>query len=517
MAIRYFFGRYIYDKFSHCMVNGFNLRFYAGCFDFNSLVHNCLNEVTVDHGVDDAIIRGVKDSLRTIVTHLKVNNTIIICTDGLVPQAKMNDQRARRYEFEEPIVPEGDFYRSSITPGTEFMKKLRKEMRIFLKKEKLAPEVIYSDDLVIGEGEQKIMQYFREWSVNKKDENFVIYGLDADLILLCLVSPLKNIYIKRDERNNYLDINMLRKAIVKEFTHEQNDPKDILHDFLILTFFIGNDFIKKIPYFHDLVYGMKVLTKIYKDNDICLTNNGKIDHSELRRLFLYLKRSENDILDRIKDTDTPYYFHDKFHTDWYKRCFLPRDDTLLKELGIKIVYDNTTIKEMVDNYIEMFYWVFRYYTKGMNKVSFNYCYKYLYPPLFSEVYTHMDKTNEDYSTYKLGSVIPSIATQMIYVLPPQLSHLVDKKIRYLYKDKYTDHMFPTKGHIDQDTDNEIIYTFDVMDKLDDLVRSEVYNTYNHTTENEIFKHEFGTYVRRERKTAMVNAAGGYKGRFERRK
>lgn len=499
------------------MVRGFNLTFYAGCFDFNSLVHNCLNEVNVEYGVDDEIIRLTKDSLRNIITHLKVNNTILICTDGLVPQAKMNDQRSRRYEFDEPIQPEGDFYRSSITPGTSFMKKLRKEMSNMLSKEPLAPEVIYSDDLVIGEGEQKIMHYFREWSINKKDENFVIYGLDADLILLCLVSPLKNIYIKRDEKSMYLDINKLRKAIIQEFRHQSNKSTDILNDFLILTFFIGNDFIKKIPYFHDLVYGMKVLTKVYKDNDICLTSEGRIDHEELRRLFKYLAASEDSIIQRVKNTQTPYYFHSKFHEDWYKRCFLPRDDTLLRKLGIKIVYDETTIKEMVDNYVEMFYWVFRYYTKGMDKVSFNYCYRYLYPPLFSEVYFYMDKNNEQYKSYKLGSIIPSIATQMIYVLPPQLSQLVDKKVKYLYKDEYTSYMFPTKGHIDVDTEEQIIYTFDVTEKLDEMVRSKVSNTYNHSTENKVYRHAFGTYIRKERKTAMINAKAGYKGRFERRK
>lgn len=523
MAIRYFYGRYIFDKFSHCIVSGFNLTFYAGCFDFNSLVHNNLNYVEENldyyknHNVQKVVIDRTKENIKEIVANLKVNNTLLICTDGLVPQSKMNDQRARRYEFEEPIESINGFYRSSITPGTAFMKELRVEMKSFLRKEPLAPEIIYSDDLVIGEGEQKIMHYFRQWAETNGKENYVIYGLDADLILLCLLSPLKNIYIKRDEKNKYLNIDMLRKSIIKEFSHSENKSENIINDFIILTFFIGNDFIKRIPYFSDLRFGMDFLTDVYKDNNLCLTKKGEIKYSELRRLFRILYKEEDNIMSYAKRQKYDIHdYTDDFSTDWYDRCFLPRNDKILKKLNLEIYYDESSIKGMVDNYIEMFYWIFSYYTKGMDSVSFNFCYNYLYPPLFREIYKMMDKTEDEYTNHTLGSVIPSIATQMIYVLPPSLSELVEKKIRRLYNSNKTSYMFPTKGHIDKDTNTEIIYTFDVIEKLDDIVRKYVGNTYNHTTENDVYKHAYGIYRNKTKRTAMINAKGGYVKNYDRR-
>ena len=65
-----------------------------------------------------------------------------------------------------------------------------------------------------------------------------------------------------------LDIKNLRKEIIREFKHEKNYAEDIINDFVILTFFVGNDYMKAIPYFSDLIFGMDILTEVYKNNKI---------------------------------------------------------------------------------------------------------------------------------------------------------------------------------------------------------------------------------------------------------
>jgi len=59
-------------------------------------------------------------------------------------------------------------------------------------------KIIFSDTTERGEGEHKILQYIKKNNIQKS----VIYGLDADLIMLSIVSNKENIYLLR-ERTEY--------------------------------------------------------------------------------------------------------------------------------------------------------------------------------------------------------------------------------------------------------------------------------------------------------------------------
>lgn len=89
------------------------------------------------------------------------------------------------------------FDSNCITPGTEFMARLTQHLLFFVRK-KMAedpawrvPEVVVSGPEVPGEGEHKIMEHIRvarlspDWAPNQRH---CLYGLDADLIMLSLVS-----------------------------------------------------------------------------------------------------------------------------------------------------------------------------------------------------------------------------------------------------------------------------------------------------------------------------------------
>ena len=58
-------------------------------------------------------------------------------------------------------------------------------------------KVIVSGSDVPGEGEHKILEYMREYALNK--ESHCIYGCDADLIMLGLSTSLTYVSILREE------------------------------------------------------------------------------------------------------------------------------------------------------------------------------------------------------------------------------------------------------------------------------------------------------------------------------
>ena len=85
-------------------------------------------------------------------------------------------------------------------------------------------EVVFSSHSVPGEGEHKILSYIKKNCNDTNDTNIVVYGLDADLIMLSLVSNINNVYLMREciefgkpQEGNflYMDIDQLKCNIIK--------------------------------------------------------------------------------------------------------------------------------------------------------------------------------------------------------------------------------------------------------------------------------------------------------------
>jgi len=161
-----------------------------------------------------------------------------MAVDGVAPRAKMNQQRSRRFrtakearEIREMAERKGEklpdekaFDSNCITPGmcvppppqsprliaigTVFMAKLSEQLKYFVNK-KISEDsnwrecqVILSGHDVPGEGEHKIMEYIRK-SRAQPDYNpnvrHCLYGLDADLIMLGLLSHDPHFCLLREE------------------------------------------------------------------------------------------------------------------------------------------------------------------------------------------------------------------------------------------------------------------------------------------------------------------------------
>jgi 5'-3' exonuclease len=110
---------------------------------------------------EKSIIKYVCDSLTKMIKHLNPTNRILIAFDGVAPMAKLNQQRNRRYmsAFQNSLLENSvnEWNTASITPGTDFMKRLGEEItKRFLHPAEFGLEtIIVSTSEEAGEGEHK--------------------------------------------------------------------------------------------------------------------------------------------------------------------------------------------------------------------------------------------------------------------------------------------------------------------------------------------------------------------------
>ena len=303
--------------------------------DSNSLIYDAVkNNPTYDktkhREYENELMNMVCAKIDFYVDTLQPRDRVFIAFDGVAPVAKLSQQRDRRYKswYTTQIQRdlEGAAYKeawntSAITPGTEFMKKLNTHVTEYYEHKNRANDVstsppapiyIVSSSMESGEGEHKIFEYIRKYPEyhNSTDTTTLIYGLDADLIMLTLnhlhITNNKNMYLFRDtpefiksidssldaNRDYLLDIPELAIAIV-DFMHQQgiggggggagekntctpNTHETLLalqtnriKDYIFLCFLLGNDFLPHFPAVNIRTGGIHVLLNVYRETLGC--------------------------------------------------------------------------------------------------------------------------------------------------------------------------------------------------------------------------------------------------------
>lgn len=297
--------------------------------------------------------------------------------EASVKAAEKRRQLERAKSNNEFIVDcdEGEpFDSNAITPGTPFMANLRLALEYYIL-QKLAHDpgwkeiqVILSDASVPGEGEHKIMRYIR----HQKESEFhnpytmhVIYGLDADLIMLALATHEPNFMVLREDvfykeslkkkqctrcgKPNhtaskcfltsseaaeslrfasqhpflFLDIGKLRDHLRSEFSQVvktfQLSFERIIDDWIFLIFFVGNDFLPHLPSLEIREGAIDRLVKIYKeeflikrtpltwddpDREACyLTKSGHVNLTAVRMIMEQIGQCEDEIFMQRKERE----------------------------------------------------------------------------------------------------------------------------------------------------------------------------------------------------------------------
>lgn len=438
--------------------------------DSNSVIYDCVRSIEYegnDELFERELIEKICETLDTLITSIGPQRTII-AFDGVAPVAKLEQQRNRRFKrwLESEICKDQltTWPTASITPGTKFMADLAKGVKSYFKKWK-TPYVIVSSSEEPGEGEHKIFQFIRENSIEHKHQTTVIYGLDADLIMLTLnhLHISESMYLYREtphfirsidksldpEKLYCIDIPELAASITEEMKCGSREKIDThrVHDYILLCFLLGNDFMPHFPCINIRTDGTETLLEVYRAtvgaHGKYITDGDTIEWPIFRLLIKelasrelelykseYAKRAKmqritklgrpgaNTINDKIQNLpivrrdEEIYIAPSETDSAWTIRYY----DTLFKIGGSYGAPEKIAKRkgQICSRYLEALQWTYLYYRKGC--VDWRWSYPYHYAPLLQDLYIYTPQSQCNMVETNTDSPIPP-ATQLAYVLP----------------------------------------------------------------------------------------------------
>ncbi len=286
--------------------------------DFNSVIHMCsanvvsqpCNSACSYQELQRRIFDHIAEYTLKLIQYSNPTELVYIAIDGVAPRAKMVQQRKRRFLSAKRNIAIEDFKKhhgipfikwdsNCITPGTQFMT----ELAHFLNTEfntmvqtrfpHLQRLHVSSADEP-GEGEHKMIHYIKANPLMESTDGWhmgymcdVIYGLDADLIMLSLTCPSSKIVLMRESNNfineksgqkvpfKYLVIDRLRESIIETFGDTGDTTKEnLVLDYVFLCFFLGNDFIPSLSFLKIQESAVDVLVNTYKA--VCIAEQMRI-------------------------------------------------------------------------------------------------------------------------------------------------------------------------------------------------------------------------------------------------
>ena len=476
----------IIRKYSKSLLTVDNL--YLDC---NSIIYDAYSKMKFDsltESVAISIIKAVISKIEYYIHTIAPSKTVIIAFDGVAPVAKLEQQRSRRYKsgYQNNISralfkkeKDDPWNTTAITPGTKFMSELNalisarfsdKDASTSMK----VDNIIVSGSNHVGEGEHKLFDYIRQNPAKHADQVTVIYGLDADLIMLSInhLPVCPKIFLFREtpqfigsidanlepDADYLLDIPELTEAIIAhmnnnvELSKEQKlsvSQRNKVYDYIFLGFFLGNDFMPHFPAINIRTGGVDKMMNAYKatigpDENLC---DGKtINWNNVRKVVKFLAALEEEYIitehktrnsrerngmpqntpeEKFKRFDsTPMYdrelekyvnpFKPYWQSRYYKALFDIHSDT-----------DEEQRKDIATNYLQGLEWTMKYYTSGCP--DWRWRYKYNYPPLLQDLIKHVPVFGCEFVPEKPPSPVADLV-QLCYVLPRDNLNLLPPKL-----------------------------------------------------------------------------------------
>ena len=242
------------------------------------------------------------------------------------------------------------------------MAKLTRQLKYFINK-KISEdsdwqgvEIVLSGHEVPGEGEHKIMEYIRlakaqpDYDANVRH---CLYGLDADLIMLGLLSHDPHFSLLREEvtfgrqalkkskelehQNFYLmHLCIVREYLELEFQELKElgtlefpfDMERVIDDFILMAFFVGNDFLPNLPNLHINEGALALMFKVYKS--VLPKAGGYINE----RGVINMKRLKV-LLDELQDVEYRFFESENADASWFRGKQMAKVDVMEKEKAEK--------------------------------------------------------------------------------------------------------------------------------------------------------------------------------------
>ncbi len=460
--------------------------------DANSIVYDALHKLeALDSEVKESeLILNVFTKICEYIESINPSKLCLIAFDGVAPLAKLKQQRNRRYKsfFEKNIsnkihnTDKIKWNTCAITPGTPFMNNLNNTLRTLFQNRNNKIKIILSASDNPGEGEHKIFEYIRNNAEYHKNTTSVIYGLDADLIMLTLnhLHISNNLFLSREtphfishideslepDKLYRLDIPELQNAICdrisKSSNHLNNKDKNcIINDYIFLCFMLGNDFLPHFPSLNIRTNGIDILLDTYKEIisplNSYLTDGDKLVWKNIKKIIKYLADNERSlIIEEYKQRNhmEKRFFNNKTTEDLEKKfLYLPTIERNVEKYInpyeqdwqtryytklFDVDYNEDNIKKICINYLEGLEWTKTYYHN--NCKNWRWCYKYNYPPLLEDILKYTPIFTTEFVTSipknpinhytQLSYVLPY---DSLYLLPHDKQTIVLDNFSYLYK------------------------------------------------------------------------------------
>ena len=370
--------------------------------DFNCLIHRYLK--------DDDPYKSVLDALDHIVQNTCKTKQLIIAMDGLVPYAKIVQQRYRRMRIRDE--ESGIFDRHQISPDTPYMRHLEEACR------ERFPTAIINGTSEPGEGEHKLIAELRKLPDNQR-RSICVYGLDADLILISL---------QHHKLSNPYSFWLLRESA------EFNDPKLKHAEFATLAIWkllkelpmpleqymalsilcFGNDFMPNLAMFSLRADGYDRALHTYKEagNPDLTTPDGR------RKFFNFAAAKEMIVLkERISLRKRPE-----------EKALIGKDSSLFShKYALHILEGVSDMKPVVEAYWKTFHWTWNYFKDG-EPTNWFWVYPYADAPLISDIVSYDETTKIEKRKLNFN-----VNKQLQFILP--VSSLRVAKRRVMYPDE----------------------------------------------------------------------------------
>jgi len=445
--------------------------------DFNCLIYGCVQSKKLpvySHATRDAWETALLAEISNYVVHLwnlaGKPEQVVLAVDGVVPMAKIRQQRLRRFksvwmtakerELGARPVDQEVWDTNSITPGTEFMERLTVRLETLAK---ARTGWVVSGAEQPGEGEQKLMEWVRRNDTSGK--HVVVYGLDADLILLCLLHCNHDSWSILREKQEFI-----KKAVP---TDSEKYPPCLLlsisglqgilfpslqtrvqemHDYIAGMSLLGNDFIPHSLGIHLRHGGHDRLVAVLHDlhaDSVYLVSQGpsllwQWNHAALSRVFeAWTKTEEEDIEHAFKQK---YTMRGPPPRSPAEQCMLPVQNFPLEDAQERTMWNRQTGK-LLDTWKEKYYmemrerplmpveiqerckqycsglqWTLDYYC-GQAPVDQEWMYPWTYAPLWSDLHGFLLKCELPEAPQPKDIQIKP-QEQLTIVLPLESFHLI---------------------------------------------------------------------------------------------
>lgn len=353
--------------------------------DFNCLIHRYLNEADPVK----SILEAFEHILQTVCKAKKV----YIAMDGLVPYAKISNQRYRRMRTPEATET---FDRNQISPDTPFMRDLEAAIR------ERFPYAQLSSTQEPGEGEHKMILEIGKLDPEQR-KSVCIYGLDADLILISLnhhtLSYPHQFHLLRESAEfNDPKLAKAEFATLSIWKLLTQLPMDVKQYVALSVLCFGNDFMPSLGIFSLREDGYNRALQSYQDS-------GRPNLLTVEGRQTFMKHVAEWELDRLRER-----VHLRRRPD--EKALFGRDTALVsRKFSLHFLDGVQDMSQVVDAFWKTFHWTLHYF---VNATPLNWTWVYPYPeaPLVTDIVKYSESEPP-----KSGTCKYTLRHQLTFILP----------------------------------------------------------------------------------------------------